>query len=73
LTQSMLGCEMLGLGWEYGETFPKRIQSVTAAQIQEAAEKYLTNPAIAVLRPSVKAGAEAIVEDDEDDDDEDGE
>ena len=73
LTQSMLGCEMLGLGWEYGETLPERIQSVTAAQIQAAAGKYLTNPAIAVLRPSVKAGAEAIVEDDEDDSDEDDE
>ncbi|HBF33069.1 TPA: hypothetical protein DDW35_00760 [Candidatus Sumerlaeota bacterium] len=70
LTQSMLGCEMLGLGWEYGETFPERIQSVTAAQIQEAAEKYLTNPAIAVLRPSGKPGAEAIIDDEEDDEEE---
>jgi len=52
LAHSMSVNEMLGLGWEWGETFPDRIEAVTAGDIRAAALKYLQNPATAILRPA---------------------
>jgi zinc protease len=52
LAHSMSVNEILGLGWEWGETFPERIEAVTAKDIREAAETYLQNPATAILRPA---------------------
>jgi len=52
LAHSMSVNEMLGLGWEWGETFPDRIEAVTARDIRAAAETYLQNPASAILRPA---------------------
>ena len=52
LAHSMSVHEMLGLGWEWGETFPDRIEAVTAGDIRAAALKYLQNPATAILRPA---------------------
>ena len=52
LAHSMSVNEMLGLGWEWGETFPERIEAVTAGDIRAAAEKYLLRtPASVILRP----------------------
>ncbi len=45
--------ETTGLDWRYMDTYVKRIQSVTAEQVQAVANKYLTlsNLTVAVLKP----------------------
>jgi predicted Zn-dependent peptidase len=43
--------EIMGLGWEYGDTLPERIKAVDAEQIQAAADACFRNPAEVVLRP----------------------
>ncbi len=51
LAHSMAAAETMGLGWDWSEGFPGRIKAVTGDAALAAARKYLTNPAIAILRP----------------------
>lgn len=51
IAHSMSVAEMGGLGWEWVEAFPERIQAVQAEDLERVFEKYLRQPAIAVLRP----------------------
>jgi len=51
LARSMSSCELMGLGWEWGECFPERINAVTAESARDAARQYLANPAIVTLEP----------------------
>jgi zinc protease len=45
--------ESVGLGWRHAEAYVAQVQAVTAAQVQQAAQKYLTEDrlTVAVLEP----------------------
>lgn len=51
LAHSMGMAEIFGLGWDWPERFPERIQAITPSQISSAVETWLQKPAIVVLRP----------------------
>ncbi|MFP4580965.1 MAG: M16 family metallopeptidase [Candidatus Sumerlaeia bacterium] len=58
LAHSISNSETLGLGWEYSENYPDRIQAVTADDIQKLAADHLQDPAILILRPSRNSQAQ---------------
>ncbi len=43
--------ETIGLGWEFDANYAEKIQKVTAADVQRAANKYFTNDATVMLVP----------------------
>lgn len=43
--------EVVGVGWDYPDRFARAVETVTAADIQAAARRYLTHPSIVVLQP----------------------
>lgn len=43
--------ELLGAGWDFPDPYARAIAAVTAADVQRAAQRYLTRPTIVVLRP----------------------
>ena len=43
--------ELLGLGYADAETFAKRVQAVTKADVVAVAKKYLQSPVIAITEP----------------------
>jgi predicted Zn-dependent peptidase len=49
--------EALGLGWQDSQTFPEKIRSVTKADVIRVAKKYLANPTVVVLTPTVPPAA----------------
>jgi predicted Zn-dependent peptidase len=46
--------EIAGLGWEYANTFPEDIQSVTPETIRETAERLFTHRLLTVATPNVE-------------------
>ena len=52
LANSMLAGEFSGLGWDWGEHVPQRIQAVTREEALAASEKYLVNPTTVILEPA---------------------
>jgi len=44
--------EVIGAGWDFPERFGRAIESVTAADVARAAERYLTRPTVVVLQPA---------------------
>ncbi len=45
------GFELLGVGYQYDQTYPELIDKVTAADIQRVAKKYFTHYTLSVLTP----------------------
>ncbi len=43
--------EMLGLGWQIDEEYPRRLKSVTAEDVLEVAQQYLNSPTVIQIRP----------------------
>lgn len=43
--------EVVGVGWDYPDRFVRAVEMVTAADVQAAARRYLTQPTIFVLQP----------------------
>jgi zinc protease len=43
--------EVVGVGWDYPDRFARAVEMVTAADVQAAAQRYLTRPTIVVLQP----------------------
>lgn len=51
LAQSMSAAELLGLGWQWAESFPERIRAVRAEAALELARARLIDPAVVLLQP----------------------
>jgi zinc protease len=43
--------EVLGLGWDYSQRYPKLVKAVTANQVKDLARKLFTNTLIARTLP----------------------
>ncbi|HNY28140.1 MAG TPA: pitrilysin family protein [Candidatus Sumerlaeota bacterium] len=67
LAHSMLAGERLGLGWEWGEHLPDRMKVVTRSQVLDVAQRYLTQPATAILHPAAGAFGDTLIETDDSD------
>jgi zinc protease len=46
--------EVIGAGWDFPQRFSRSVESVTAADVARAAERYLTRPTVVVLEPTPK-------------------
>ncbi|MBI3634661.1 MAG: insulinase family protein [Candidatus Rokubacteria bacterium] len=44
--------ELLGAGWDFPDRYARAIAGVTAADVKSAAQRYLTQATIVVLRPA---------------------
>jgi len=62
ITGFMLGIELNGLGLDYAERYPKLIDSVTTADVQQVARKYLHPDALDVIAVANQAEAKIAVE-----------
>jgi zinc protease len=45
--------EVVGAGWDFPERYARAIDAVTVADVARAADRYLTVPTVAVLRPAL--------------------
>ncbi len=61
ITGFMLGIELNNLGLDYAERYPKLIDTVTAADVQEVARKYLHPEALDVIAVTNQAEARVAV------------
>ncbi len=44
--------EVVGVGWDFPDRFGRAVEAVTAADVAQAAERYLTGPTVVVLQPT---------------------
>jgi predicted Zn-dependent peptidase len=48
--------ELIGAGWDWPQRFARQVESVTVADVAQAAQRYLVRPTVVVLRPRKEGG-----------------